>query len=280
MEKKHFINTYYSGTELVPTDIYPVQYGEEQCESGHDFGPCIRGNYLIHYVYKGKGTLTSEGRTYSICEKQLFLICPDRLAYYKADDDEPWLYRWIEFNGSLAPDILKAAGLSESSPVIEDNSGKTVGNTLSDIVGGGDMRFEVLMQKLWAFVSALTKNYSPDRISVAEQYVRKAEMFIKTNTHKKITVREIADYIGIDRSYLCGLFRQYKNTSPQQYILALKMNTAAHYLKNTQITVAEAASCVGYSDPHVFSKAFKNHFGRSPQRWREEQDWKRSIIGS
>lgn len=26
-----FINTYYAYTKFIPTDIYPVQYGEEQC---------------------------------------------------------------------------------------------------------------------------------------------------------------------------------------------------------------------------------------------------------
>lgn len=50
-----FINTYYAYTKFIPTDIYPVQYGEEQCNRNHSFGPCVRSNYLLHYVYSGKG---------------------------------------------------------------------------------------------------------------------------------------------------------------------------------------------------------------------------------
>jgi|GEM_PF-5188913 len=37
-----FINTYYAYTKFIPTDIYPVQYGEEQCNRNHSFGPCVR----------------------------------------------------------------------------------------------------------------------------------------------------------------------------------------------------------------------------------------------
>ena len=55
-----FINTYYAYTQFIPTDIYPVQYGEEQCNRNHSFGPCVRSNYLLHYVYSGKGIFQTE----------------------------------------------------------------------------------------------------------------------------------------------------------------------------------------------------------------------------
>lgn len=53
--------------------------------------------------------------------------------------------------------------------------------------------------------------------------------------YKKLTVSDIASYIDIDRSYLNRLFQKYKNISPQEYIISLKLNYAALYLKNTNI---------------------------------------------
>lgn len=261
-------HSYYVFTNLTPTDIYPVEYGEEQCKKGHYFGPFVRKNYLLHYIYNGEGIFRTENNEYKLHSGQMFLIEPHRLTYYKADDNNPWLYRWLEFNGSMAPKILKSAGLSSDMPIFIDDENQSSGKALLDIVNGGDMRFEEFMQKFWAFISTLTKDTDNEFLTPAQEYVQKAENFIKTSIHKKITVNDAAEYIGINRSYLTRLFKQYKNISPKQYILALKMNTAAQYLKNTGISITEAAQSVGFFDTHAFDKAFKSHFNMSPSKWR------------
>ena len=38
-------------------DLTVYQYGYEQCEPLHSFGPYVRNNYLFHYVISGKGCL-------------------------------------------------------------------------------------------------------------------------------------------------------------------------------------------------------------------------------
>lgn len=268
-----FINTYYAYTQFIPTDIYPVQYGEEQCNRNHSFGPCVRNNYLLHYVYSGKGIFQTENNTYHLHKGQMFLISPNQLTYYKADDSDPWLYRWIEFNGSMSQSILKSVILNESTPIYTDDENNSVGNALCNIISSGEMCFELLMQKFWNFIYCLTDGEQINTVSNAEEYIQKAETFIKTNVHKKISVSDVAKYIGIDRSYLTRLFNEYKKTSPQNYIISLKMNTAALYLKNTNASVTETAQSVGYYDTHIFNKTFKKQFGVPPTTWRQKQIW-------
>ena len=136
-----FINTYYAYTKFIPTDIYPVQYGEEQCNRNHSFGPCVRSNYLLHYVYSGKGIFQTENNTYHLHKGQMFLISPNQLTYYKADDSDPWLYRWIEFNGSMSQSILKSVSLNESTPIYTDDENNSIGNALCNIISSGEMCF-------------------------------------------------------------------------------------------------------------------------------------------
>ena len=126
--------------------------------------------------------------------------------------------------------------------------------------------------------TALPDGEQINTVSNAEEYIQKAETFIKTNVHKKISVSDVAKYIGIDRSYLTRLFNEYKKTSPQNYIISLKMNTAALYLKNTNASVTETAQSVGYYDTHIFNKTFKKQFGVSPTTWRQKQIGEQSII--
>jgi len=273
-----FFNVYYPDTNFIPTDIYPMQYGEEQCESGHSFGPCMRNNYLLHYVYSGKGVLRVHGEEYEVGAGQMFLICPDELAYYKADENEPWLYRWIEFNGTMASRLCEKAGLSGKTPVVRVDNDRA-GEILCSLVKRKDMPFEELMSRFWGFVSAISGTSEKHPSNQAEEYVNRAELFIKVNIHKHITVVDVAEHIGIDRSYLTRLFRQYKNESPQQYMLSLRMNTAQQYLKNSNISIGGVAQSVGYEDAHVFTKAFKNYFAVSPREWRRQIDWKQLIKG-
>ncbi|MCI8862239.1 MAG: AraC family transcriptional regulator, partial [Lachnospiraceae bacterium] len=38
-------------------DLTLYQYGWEQCEPAHSYGPATRNHYLFHYIIKGKGVL-------------------------------------------------------------------------------------------------------------------------------------------------------------------------------------------------------------------------------
>ena len=273
----YFFRDYHIYTNLVPTDIYPIQYGEEQCPKNHRLG-CIRNNYIIHYVYNGKGTFEIFDKVYTIEKGSLFLIPPNESTIYTSDSNEPWLYRWVEFNGSMAKQLLQNAGLSPHNPVISDNETGDIGRTLKNIIDGGDMTFTQTMPLFWDFIYSLAKQGSDNENEhTSEEYIHKAEAFIKNNIHKGVSVNSAADYVGIDRSYLCRLFCEYKGISPKEYIHTLKMNMAVQYLKNPNISVTEAALSLGYSDCHVFSKVFKKHYGCSPSDWRLKTDFEQTI---
>ena len=64
----------------------------------------------------------------------------------------------------------------------------------------------------------------------------------------------------------------------QQYLTTAKINAAAQYLKNTDISVTGAAQSVGYTDYRVFNKAFRRHFNASPSEWRKKHIRRQSFI--
>lgn len=277
---EYFFNNYYTFTDLIPTDIYPVQYGEQQCRPGYGFGPCIRTNHLVHYVYSGCGTLCMGNQEYPLHAGQLFLIPAKLSAYYKADSEMPWLYRWVEFNGSLAQTFLERAELSADNPILIDSADHIIGNALLAMTSRGELPFEELMGYFWGFLSALTGQFPSLRMeSTAEGYIKQAETFIRNNLHQKISVSTVAEYIGIDRSYLCRLFQEYKHTSPKQYMDTLKMNRAVQYLRLPNTSVTEVAYSLGYYDCHAFNKAFQKTYGCSPSVWRAKPEYEQNVQG-
>lgn len=84
------------------TDFRLCYCGYEECEPGHSFGPAVKSHYVLHYVLSGKGVFRLNNQLYSISKGEAFLIPPDVRAYYAADNDDPWVYLWVGFDGEQA----------------------------------------------------------------------------------------------------------------------------------------------------------------------------------
>ena len=91
--------------------------GLSRTEPLHSFGPAIKPHYLIHFVLSGKGRFSIGGKEYPLEQGYGFLIPPEELAFYQADEEEPWTYVWVGFGGAHASELVKSMGLSISNPV-------------------------------------------------------------------------------------------------------------------------------------------------------------------
>lgn len=108
-------------------DLGLYQYGWEQCEPLHSYGPYARNHYLFHYCISGTGTLIStdskgESHTYQIKSGEGFLIYPKQINTYFADKNHPWEYTWVEFDGLRVKEALELAGLTMDAPVYHSNA--------------------------------------------------------------------------------------------------------------------------------------------------------------
>lgn len=93
--------------------------------------------------------------------------------------------------------------------------------------------------------------------------------YIAHHYREKIKISELADYIGVNRSYLTSSFKKAIGCSPQEYLVNLRMEKAREMLRNTGMQINAVAAAVGYQDQLAFSKIFKQHFGTSPKAYRE-----------
>lgn len=78
-------------------DLGLYQFGREQCDPSHSFGPAARNHYLFHYCLSGTGTLyadNSKGETitYQVRSGQGFMLFPGQITTYIADRNLPWEY--------------------------------------------------------------------------------------------------------------------------------------------------------------------------------------------
>lgn len=249
------------------SDFTLHEIGCYQCNPGYSYGPNIRPRPILHYVISGKGIFVLNGTRYEIKDQQAFLIPAGANAYYEADHDDPWNYCWMHISGHLLNDVLYQAGLDEKNPVfVPQEPDPNLERILNEMILDYENPYLVIA-KVYEFFHYLIQNSSrKNEIKKDAQmtYVQKTIRFIQTKYSLAIKVEDIADALGVNRSYLSRLFKDATGTSIQDYLLAYRMKTAVDLLKNHNKSVSYTAFAVGYKDAFTFSKAFKRYTGENP----------------
>jgi AraC-like DNA-binding protein len=84
------------------------------------------------------------------------------------------------------------------------------------------------------------------------------------------TIAKLASEVGMSRSPFATKFTQLVGEPPLAYLTNWRMNLAAGYLRDNQISIREIAERVGYQSQASFTNAFKRHFSLSPREYKEK----------
>lgn len=250
--------------------------GCSRTEPLHSFGPAQKPHYLIHFVLSGQGKFSIHGKNYFLEPGYGFLIPPEELVFYQADEKDPWTYVWVGFSGITAQDTVKTMGLSLNNPIFMSDRGEELYQAVKDMMEhntygiANDLRRNGQLQLFLSIIAESVPIEKKSETDAADNYVRRAVEFIQGNYCNPIKVTDVADYVCINRSYLYTLFRMGVGMSPQQFLTTFRITKAAELLLLTEHPVESIALSCGYTDPLVFTKAFKQMKGVSPSVWRKE----------
>ena len=118
-------------------------------------------------------------------------------------------------------------------------------------------------------LNALSPNLDQETISPSCKLYREAKHLIDIGYNSQdISIRKIADELGVHRSYLSSIFKDFHKISPKEYLLEVRMNRAKELLETTNQPIKIIAYSVGYLDPLHFSKAFRQYYDCSPSQYR------------
>lgn len=256
-------------------DLFLVHCGYQQCKPGYTYDHKIPNEYHLHFVLSGKGSLTVNDTFYNIKKDDLFIIPKDHKVDYEADLEDPWEYMWVTFDGDKAVDYLGYIGFREDKFVVGssiptayyqplitkilDSNQLTIANEIKRV----GYLYEIMSKLIEAQNS--TKNANLDYSS--KTYVEHALQFISLN-YDKISINDIANYVGINRSYLSTIFKEELNVSPQEFLIDFRLRKAVDLLEQTNMSVQEIANKIGYQNSCSFSKTFKKFYGDSPTDYR------------
>ena len=266
--KQSFKQNYTDNVEL---SIFNC--GLQSCEKGYSWGPGVRDHYLIHYVAAGRGTYVVSGITYEVKSGDIFLAKPSQLITYTADQDDPWEYYWVGFNGSNANKLVAQLPFGAEQPVHTCKNPEKVKKALFSIFlsRGPENYSEALMVGyLYIFLAELMKEteHTENRAqSSSSVYVTNAVKFIQFNYSHEITIDDIAKAVGVSRSHLYRVFMSNLGESPIDYLTNYRINEACYLLRSGNLSIAEIATSVGFFDQFYFSRVFKKNKGVPPSKY-------------
>lgn len=247
--------------------VVPVLCGEHFCEPSHAFGPFRREYYLLHFVVEGCGIYSCGGEDYPVGPGQMFVIRPDEMTFYRADEQNPWHYIWVGFRVSdpLEQDVRE---LLKQNVFTVPNARRI----FSDIAASGQLhasRELFVCGKIYELLSMLLESSGQQQIDLSN-YVMRAKDYVEANYISDLSVQGIANYLGLSRSYFSAIFKKSEGVSPQEFIVDLRLRKAAELISERGYRPGEAAAACGYTDVFNFSKMFKRKFGVPPGRYRRE----------
>ena len=104
-----------------------------------------------------------------------------------------------------------------------------------------------------------------------EQFLQKLMRILEDNVNdSEFNVSSLVREIGMSRPVLFRKAKMLTGFSVIDLLRDVRLKKAEMLLKQKKLTISEIAFAVGFNDPKYFSKAFRNHYGKSPSQFIEE----------
>ncbi len=246
-------------------------------------------DYELFVVTKGILYLEYNNNQYHIEEGEMLLLPPVAPPYNlrRGFQSSDCSFYWMHFEPYQ--DMASYTNISDSS---------TRPNNIITIPAYGRLmhpdRIVILMKQLQDMsrnnILTNTLNYMASLIlcAVSEDFTKQAQgyadkvshasphsqiyediiEYIRHNIHRKLTVKDIAAHFNYNEKYISQMFAAKAHITLKRYIIEQKAEAASFFLTDTNLSIEEIASKLGYSDSHNFTRSYKSATGFAPSAYR------------
>lgn len=188
---------------------------------------------------------------------------------------ESFLNRMFETNEFGKSNLFREAMDAKSCICVP--AGEKLGNIFSQLMQlperYGDHHRKILVTEAVLFLLGIGERKNTDfRYFSGDtgNKVHAARKILGEDIASDISVEELSDRVGLNRTTLQRVFKQMYGVTTFEYRTQVRMQEAKNLLLNDSVSVTEAAGLCGYSNASKFAAAFKKVFGVTPSKWRNE----------
>lgn len=245
----------YGGITL--DTIYYINGDHTYCTPKKDITP---GKTYFLYTLQGAGTVDFNGKNITVSGNHFIFIQPESDFSYRTKTTH-WEFWWFEFTGEC---IYPPNRLGE---IITDKFLLSMLSKSLEYTKHNDWKLATALFN--AAVLIIKRNANrPSRALVNEQVVSTIENYIRQH-FATVTVAELTEEFGIEERTLRNLFNKTLGIAPKHFILKVRLEYASNLLLTTQLPLSSIAQRTGFANQYHFSKAFKEFFDISPEKYRK-----------
>ncbi|MGI6238441.1 MAG: AraC family transcriptional regulator [Christensenellales bacterium] len=234
--------------------------------------------YLFQLTLAGRGFIDYGGKTQLLEAGKCMLIDCAANHYLRTDPDtNSWHILWAYLSGPCIERYYDAFTANNAGQCVaqmaDENHVETMIRSMAGIYcsGKADQQNDlfaaaVILDMLAKCVRAAHSHASAEHMPT---FVWRAREYLTQNFSEKVTLETLAEMFSINKFYLQKLFTQHFGISPNEYIIATRIQHAKEALCETDLSVGEIAERVGMGNASYFARQFKKREGISPSRYRQ-----------
>jgi AraC family transcriptional regulator len=114
-----------------------------------------------------------------------------------------------------------------------------------------------------SFTKANTREEILKRLTLAKE-------FISSNFNHKLTLEDIAEQACLSVNHLLRTFKEAYNQSPYQFLMAVRLKRAKHFLQTTNYPLNEIVNLIGFECTSSFIRLFKSTYHTTPFKFKKD----------
>jgi AraC-like DNA-binding protein len=237
-------------------------------------------------INEGSGEFHSE-RTGEVAfhGPALFWLFPGVWHRYRPFPQTGWTERWFSFNGDLVHRLWSqgvidpsraVASIGDATPLVAKYDAM-----LKQIHGASPSRtslqslqvLRLLAESIESMTRVLGTESQPQSPPppAADPLVDQALEIIHTESHRPISIEEVAEKLSIARRTLDRRFAAATGKSILEEINHFRLNRAKRLLAETDLPIRSIANLVGFSNPERLGVLFARREGVTPSEFRQRR---------
>jgi len=257
------------------------------------FTPLKTRDCRLFYILEGSGSMTIEGKSYAIGPSSVVLFQAateyiwqiENMRYIAINFDYTWEHASIRrtfapMRADLFPKdnfsdqiIFSDAPELNTSLVLKD--GAALGEPIKALALEYHMKedfSDVLMSALLkSIIIRLLRMYrAPEQNSGRKGIAtaRTAIEYIQNHFQENINNQVIAEELHFHPAYLSRVFKAHTGMSLHAFLQDYRLQAAMEMLRTQNLSIGQIAQASGFQDAAYFTRAFKNHTGKTPLEYK------------
>lgn len=225
-------------------------------------------SYELLWLKEGQLAATVDQRRFAMQPGDFILILPYEIHAY--EDGGGSVCEVVVFSPDYIQEFYNQTAQSRLECPVFRLSGRDL-EQLRELLFCDRARLYGSKSCLYGIVDQITlQTRFSDRPQAQTDLLHRILTFVQENYREPLTLEILAEHLGYNRLYLSRYINQSLRMSFTDLLHEHRVCHAGYLLRNTEMSVSEAAFACGFGSLRTFNRCFSEITGKTPREYRQE----------